>query len=177
MFTFLVLGAAAAAAASPPSASTEFGGSQLVKAVENCQSIKDNVARLACYDQAAGALVSATKQGDVAIVDRNQVKQVRRSLFGFSLPRIPFLSGSNSKLRAADEEPKRLESTLGSFHPIANGFFQFTLTEPQSTWESTEGSSVFDAKAGSKVTIERGALGSYYAEIAGQQWVHVRRVH
>jgi hypothetical protein len=27
------------------------------------------------------------------------------------------------------------------------------------------------------VTIERGALGSYYAEIAGQQWVHVRRVH
>jgi len=175
MHAILLLGAAAAAAA-PQSSKGEVAGSDLVKAVQNCQSVTDNAARLACYDQAASALVNATNRGDVAIVDRNQVRQVRRSLFGFSLPRIALFSGS-SKLRSADEEPKRLESTLASFYPIANGFFRFTLTEPQSTWESTEGSSVYDAKLGSKVTIERGSLGSYYAEIGGQQWVHVRRVH
>jgi hypothetical protein len=174
MLVFLLLGAAAATAAPHPS-NAEIGGSDLVKAVQNCQSISDNTARLACYDQAAAALVSATNRGDVAIVDRNQVRQARRSLFGFSLPRIALFSGS--KLGSADEEPKRLESTLTSFHPIANGFFAFTVAEPQSTWESTEGSAVFEAKIGSKVTIERGSFGSYYAEIGGQAWVHVRRVH
>ncbi|HEX6783951.1 MAG TPA: hypothetical protein VF098_04765 [Sphingomicrobium sp.] len=167
--------AAAAAATSPQQAAPAIAGSSLVKAVQNCQSIADNAARLACYDRAAAALVTATNRGDVAIVDREQVRETRRSLFGFSLPRIALFG--NSKMSSADQEPKQIDSTLSSFHPLANGFFQFTLTEPQSTWESTEGSSVFEPKAGAKVTIEHGALGSYYAEIGGQQWVHVRRVH
>ena len=164
-------------AAPPSSTMPGIGGSELVKAVQSCQSIREDAARLACYDKAATALVTASNKGDIAIVDRQEVKQARRSLFGFSLPRLPFFSGSNSKMSSADEEPKRLESTLGSFRSLANGFFGFTLTEPQSTWETTEGSSLFEPKPGSKVTIERGAMGSYYAEIGGQQWVHVRRVH
>jgi len=123
MFTVLLL-ASAAATAAPQTANVEINGSQLVKAVQNCQSIKDNNARLACYDKAASALVSATASGDVAIVDRNQVRQVRRSLFGFALPRIPFFSGS--KNRDVETEPKELLATLGSFHPIGNGSFRFT---------------------------------------------------
>jgi len=169
MIGFLLLAASAATPAAAP------GGSDLVKAVQACQSVPEDSARLACYDKAATALVTANNQGDIAIVDKNQVRQARRSLFGFSLPRMPFFSGS--KMGSADEEPKRLESTLASFRPIANGFFGFTLTEPQSTWETTEGSSLYEPKIGSKVTIERGSFGSYYAEIGGQQWVHVRRVH
>ena len=174
MIGFLLLVATSAAPAQG-AAATQIGGSELVKAVQACQSIREDSARLACYDKTATALVTATTQGDVAIVDKNQVRQVRRSLFGFSLPKMPFFSGS--KMQSADEEPKRLESTLASFHSLANGFFGFTLTNPQSTWETTEGSSLFEPKAGSKVIIERGSLGSYYAEIGGQQWVHVRRVH
>jgi len=174
MFTVLLL-ASAAATAAPQTANVEISGSQLVKAVQNCQSIKDNNARLACYDKAASALVSATASGDVAIVDRNQVRQVRRSLFGFALPRIPFFSGS--KNRDVETEPKELLATLGSFHPIGNGYFRFTLADPQSTWESTEASDVFEPKAGSKVTISHGALGSYWAEISGQPAVKVRRIH
>jgi len=174
MFTGLMLGIAATAAAPAP-ANVELGGSQLVKAVQNCQSIKDNEARLACYDRAASALVTATNRGDVAIVDKNQVRQVRRSLFGFSLPSLPFFSGS--KDREVAEEPKELSSTLASFRPIGNGFFRFTLADPQSTWESTESSDVFEPKLGSKVKITHGALGSYWADISGQPSVKVRRVH
>lgn len=174
MFTVLLLGIATATAA-PPSAGIEVNGSQLVKAVQDCQSIKENDARLACYDKAAAALVSATASGDVAIVDRNKVRQVRRSLFGFSLPPIPFFSGS--KNRDVEAEPKELLATLGSFQPIGNGFFRFTLADPQSTWESTEPSDVFEPKPGSKVTISHGALGSYWAEISGQPAVKVRRIH
>ena len=164
----------AAAAAPPHAANTNVGRSQRITAIQNCQAIKDNTARLACYDQAASALVTATTRGDVAIVDRNQAKQVRRSLFGFSLPRFPFFSGS--KDREADEEPKELNSTLASFRPTGNGFFRFVLKEPDSTWESTEPSDVFEPKLGAKVTITHGALGSYWAEIQNQRAVKVRRV-
>ena len=72
MFTALLLGIAAATAAPQPP-NVEIAGSGLVKAIQNCQAVRDNEARLACYDQAATALVSATTRGDVAIVDRNQV--------------------------------------------------------------------------------------------------------
>jgi hypothetical protein len=174
MLNFVLL-AAAAATAAPQLPNVEVSGSQLVKAVQNCQSIQDNAARLACYDQAAAALVSASSRGDVAIVDRGQVRQMRRSLFGFSLPSLPFFSGS--KNRAVEQEPKQLLSTLASFHSLGNGFFQFTLADPQSTWESTEAADVFDPKLGSKVTISRGALGSYWADISGEPSVKVRRVH
>jgi hypothetical protein len=174
MFTVLLLGLAASTAA-PARANVEVSGSELVRAVQNCQTIKDNAARLACYDRAASALVSATANGDVAIVDRSRVRQVRRSLFGFSLPPIPFFSGS--KNRDVESEPKELVATLGSFQPLGNGFFRFTLADPQSTWESTESSDVFEPKRGAKVTISHGALGSYWAEISGEPAVKVRRVH
>jgi len=174
MFTVLLL-ATSAATAAPRAANVEISGSQLVKAVQDCQSIKDNGARLACYDKAASALVSATANGDVAIVDRGRVRQVRRSLFGFSLPPIPFFSGS--KNRDVESEPKELLSTLSSFRSIGNGYFRFTLADPESTWESTEASDVFEPKTGSKVTISHGALGSYWAEISGQPAVKVRRIH
>lgn len=173
MFTALLFVSAAATAAPPPR--IELSGSQLVKAVQNCQSIKENDARLACYDRAASALVSATASGDVTIVDRGQVRQVRRSLFGFSIGRLPFFSGARNA--EADAEPKELQSTLGTFQPLANGFFRFTLTDPQSTWESTEPSDVFEPKRGSTVKITHGALGSYWADISGQPSVKVRRIH
>lgn len=173
MFTALLLAGTAATSAAPPK--VEISGSQLVTAVQNCQLVKDNEARLACYDKAAAALVSATVSGDVTIVDRVQVRQVRRSLFGFSIGSLPFFSGSKDS--QADAEPKELTSTMGSFQPIGNGFFRITLTDPQSTWESIESSDVFEPRTGSKVTISHGALGSYWAEISGQPAVKVRRIH
>jgi hypothetical protein len=175
MATALPIAIAFAVAAAPhPAANPNVGKSQLISAIQNCQAIKDSTARLACYDQAASALVTATTRGDVAIVDRNQVKQVRRSLFGFSLPRFPFFSGSKNP--DADEEPKELNSTLASFQPIGNGFIRFVLAEPQSTWESTEASDIFEPKIGSKVLITHGAIGSYWAEIGNERAVKVRRV-
>lgn len=65
---------------------------------------------------------------------------------------------------------------LISFHDIGNGFFRLTLDEPQSTWESTEASSVYSPRAGDKVTIQHGALGSYFVEIGNQPWVRARRI-
>lgn len=167
--------AAAAAAAAPHAAAKQnLGSSQLLTSVQRCQQVRDNTARLACYDQAASALAAATARGDIAVVDRNQVRQVRRSLFGFSIPSFPFFSGS--KNREAADEPKELTSTVAAFRSIGNGYYRFVLAEPQSTWESTEAASVSDPRAGEKVKIIHGALGSYWAEIGNQQAIRVRRV-
>ena len=74
MATALPIAIAFAVAAAPhPAANPKVGKSQLISAIQNCQAIKDSTARLACYDQAASALVTATTRGDVAIVDASDV--------------------------------------------------------------------------------------------------------
>jgi hypothetical protein len=165
----LALLAAPAAAKEQPS-----GPSPLITAFQACQKIQDDAGRLACYDKAATALVGAASRGDVAVVDREQVRQVRRSLFGFSLPRLPFFSGSRD--REVEEEPKEFVTSLTSFRSIGNGRYRFVVDQGKATWESTESAPLSDPRNGDKVTIRRGALGSYFAQIGKQRWVRARRV-
>ena len=167
----IILFMAAAAAAAPPRP-TIAPGSGLISSVQACPQIKDDPARLACFDRSVAALASANARGDVAVVDRQQMREARRTLFGFAVPRLPFFSGSKD----VQEEPKRLVSTVASFRGIGNGFFRVTIADPESTWESTEPSDVFDVKAGSKVTIDHGALGSYFMEIGNNRAVRAHRV-
>lgn len=166
--------AAAAAFAAPAQSGSVVSGSQLVTAVEACQAVKEDSARLACFDRSVAALKQANARGDLAIVDRNQMRQARRSLFGLSIPKLPFFSGSKDK--DVQEEPKELVSTLTGFKDIGNGFFRFSIADPASTWESTEASDVFDQKAGAKVSIHRGGIGNYFVEIGDQKAVRARRI-
>ena len=166
--------AAMAAAAAPHPALTVTAGSKLVSSVQACQQIKEDAARLACYDRSVAALTSANERGDVSIVDREQMRAARRSLFGFSIPGLPFFSGSKDK--SVQEEPKQLVSTIASFRSIGNGFVRVTIAEPQSTWESTEATDVFDVKTGDKVTIDHGALGSYFMEIGRNRAFRAHRI-
>ena len=129
----IILFMAAAAAAAPPRP-TIAPGSGLISSVQACQQIKDDPARLACFDRSVAALASANARGDVAVVDRQQMREARRTLFGFAVPRLPFFTGSKD----VQEEPKRLVSTVASFRGIGNGFFRVTIADPESTWESTE---------------------------------------
>ena len=171
MITLLAFAAAAAAAPAPPN--PDLSKSGLVIAVEACRKIADNNSRLACFDRAVGELATARAKGDVAVVDRKQVQEVRRSLFGFGGLKLPFFGGKDR----GEPEQKELSSTLTGFRPLANGYIRFNLAEPQSTWESIEPSAVFEPKIGTKVRISRGAFGSYWAEIANQPPVKVRRTN
>src|SRR6185437_16505263 len=92
----LVLIAALMTVAVAAAAKEKPAPSPLVSAIDRCRQIADPMQRLACYDAAAGALVQATNSGAVAVVDENEVKKVRHSLFGFSLPKIPFFSGDTT---------------------------------------------------------------------------------
>jgi uncharacterized membrane protein YqiK len=162
----LLTGSAAAAAR------TKQAESPLVRALAACRSQGDDAARLRCYDQTAAALTEAAASGKVVLVDQEDVRKTRRSLFGFSLPKIPFFSGDSS----ADEAQEELTAKIASASSIGNGKYRMRL-EDGAVWDTTEASSaVFLPKTGQLVVIKRGPLGSYMMRINGQRPVRGKRV-
>ena len=147
--------------------------SPLVAAIDRCRQITDSAQRLACYDTAANALVQAANSGAVAVVDQNEIRKARHSLFGFTLPKIPFFSGDET----ADEVQKQLDSTITSVHMLANGYYRIVIADNNAVWETSDSSISFDPpRVGQKITIVRGAMGNYFLRINGQIGVRGRRV-
>ena len=175
MNKLLPLGAIAALAALsvPADAKDPPKQSPLINALETCRAIADPAARLACYDKQAGALLAATSKGDVTFVDRSEVRKVRKSLFGFAMPKIPFFSGEET----ADVVSDTLESTIKSANGIGYGKFRLTIAEGNAVWETTETyGTMRDPRAGDKIVIKRGPLGSYLLRIGSNRGVKGRRV-
>lgn len=166
-FAVLLVGATTAAAKDRP-----LPPSPLLQGLKQCQKLKDEGGRLACYDKSAAAMIRAADNGDLTVIDRESVNKARRSLFGFSLPSLPFLSGNTSK----DIAGAKLETKLTSFRAIGNGFFRFGIADGDAVWETTEASLLRDPKPGEKIVISRGAMGSYFAKIGTQREVRVRRL-
>jgi hypothetical protein len=144
-----------------------------VNAIDRCRQMSDPAQRLACYDAAANALVQATNSGAVAVVDQNEIRKARRSLFGFTMPKIPFFSGD----RSADDVQRQLDSTITSVHALNNGYYRIVIADNNAVWETSDSSISFDPpRAGQKISIVRGALGNYFLRINGQIGVRGRRV-
>lgn len=147
--------------------------SPLVGALEACRAIADPAERLACYDKEAGALLTAASKGDVAVVDKSEVRKARKSLFGFAMPKIPFFSGEDT----ADVVSDTLETTIKSASGIGYGKFRMTIAEGNAVWETTEAySTMREPRAGDKIVIKRGPLGSYMLRIGSNRGVKGRRV-
>lgn len=167
--------AAALLASAPASAKDKDkpAPSPLVTAIDRCRQMTDAAQRLACYDSAANALVQAANTGAVAIVDQNEIRKARRSLFGFTLPKIPFFSGDST----SDEAQRQLDSTIISVRALNNGYYRIVIADNNAVWETSDSSvSFYPPRPGEKITILRGPLGSYFLRINGQVGVRGRRV-
>ena len=80
----------------PPSAATAPQPRPAAfEALVRCRAIAEAAARLQCFDAAAAALQAAQERRDVVVVDRAQVREGRRRLFGLALPRIPIFGGGD----------------------------------------------------------------------------------
>ena len=165
---------AAVLAASPAAAKDKPAPpSPLVNAIDRCRQMTDPAQRLACYDSAANALVQATTAGTVAVVDQSEIRKARHSLFGFTLPKIPFFSGDST----ADEAQRQLDSTITSVRALANGYYRVVIADNNAVWETSDSNISFDPpRPGQKISILRGPLGSYFLRINGQVGVRGRRV-
>ncbi|MEY4952456.1 MAG: hypothetical protein RL299_880 [Pseudomonadota bacterium] len=141
---------------------------QVFQAVVDCRKLTDSAARLACYDASVAALAGAAEAKQVLVVDRATTEKTKRSLFGLSLPKIK-LFGDND-----DVEIEKIESTITSVSSARDGSAIFVLADG-ARWKQTEGRDTF-AKAGQKIEITKGSLGSYFARINGQSGVRVIRL-
>ncbi len=143
-------------------------------AIEACRALADSALRLACFDVSTKRLVEAERTGDVSVVDRSQLRRARRSLFGLSMPKLPFFAGD----RSAEDDKDELDSTITSAQQIGYGKYQLVIADGGATWRTTEAfTTMRDPKKGDKIVIKRGPLGSYMLRISGQRGVKGIRVH
>lgn len=136
-----------------------------------CRALADAGARLECFDAASKLLEEATESRNIVILDKGEVRKTKRSLFGFSLPKIPFFGGDDEE---QEEEFKQIEGVLASVQPLGNGRYQFAVKDA-GTWQTTE-TSWSILKDGQKFKIKRGAVGSYMMAI-NNGGVRVKRVN
>lgn len=145
---------------------------RLLRTFDECRAISAPAAQLACFDRATAALSAAVKAKDVQIIDRADVRKARRSLFGFTLPRINLFGSGESE--RGDEEFAEIVTTVQSARAVANGRVEIRLADGNDAlWQTTEPMN-FPPKAGAKIRIRKGALGNYFLAVDGRSYRGMR---
>lgn len=142
--------------------------SAVVQAVIDCRAITDDPQRLACYDQAVAAFVDAKKKGDVVVMDREQVANARRSVFGIDF------SGMDLFDRGALSAPDQLETSIIELKKVGGGMWLMTV-EGGAKWVQVSGRFQTPPKVGDKVVIKRAGVGAYTLSVNGGREVRVGR--
>lgn len=142
----------------------------LIQALSACRGVADEKARLDCYDQASARLAEAVDKKELVVMDRQEIRETRRSLFGFSVPNIPLFRGESGG------DDGKLEATIAGASRLEGGKWQIRL-EDGAIWQTNETRlNLSDPKPGQKIVIQRGTLGNYFLRIDGQRGIRGRRV-
>lgn len=173
----IALAAAAMALPSPSIAGDDDRQGQdnaYLAALKACQVETIDAARLSCFDKAAATILAASEQGDLRMVDREEVRQTRRKLFGFSLPTFGIFGGGDK----TDDQPaiESLETTIAKVR--ASDYGGWTLvTAEGAVWQIDNAPArLMTPKVGQSLEIKAGALSSYFLRINGQPGVKGKRV-
>lgn len=145
----------------------------LIQQLYDCRAIADPSERLACYDRQVAAMETAEGARDIRIVDREQVRETRRGLFGFSLGNLNIFGGGDDDEEEA-EAVTQIDSTITGIATNSDGKFVFTLANEQ-RWLQTDPPRGRRPQVGMTISIRRGALGSYLANINDRPAVRVLR--
>jgi len=169
--------ALAQTAPSQTSSTLTTNGARLLEPFARCRTITEAQARAECFDAAARALEVAVATKDVTIVNRKDVREARRSLFGFTLPRVGLLGGRDEADKSGREEDdfKEIETTIASVRSVANGRVELRLAEGDAVWVTTD-PVPFPPKPGRKVRIRKGAMSNYFINVEGERSVRGMRL-
>ena len=161
---------AAVAVASPAAAQTmpQTTTPKISQDVLQCRAIQDANARLACYDRGVAALDTAQKTNEIYVADKQAMREARRGLFGFSVPKLRIFSDDD----LGDME--ELETTIAGVSSGARGYI-FTLPDG-ARWAQTDKKYMDKPKIGAKIKIEKALLGSYMASINKKPGFRVERL-
>ena len=144
----------------------------VLDALSACRKEADGAARLVCYDKAAGALDEAEAKGQVVVLDKEQVKTVRRQAFGFDVPSFSFFSPRGRV--APDDVVDRVTYEIDYAGGGDGGKYVFHTTEG-SSWRQTDDELPRAPHKGSELKVRRAAMGSYFCNVDGQRAVRCQR--
>lgn len=164
----LMEGSAASAQASGDTRTSPI----VVDQVLGCRSIADAGQRLSCFDRAVAALGEAQSKGDLVTLDRQEVRNTRRSLFGLTLPNLRIFGDEDNSEEGSEIETRIVRAVAGP-----DGKWIFQLAEG-GRWAQTDTRKfIVDPKAGQTIKIRRAALGSYTANVNNQRGIKVKRLN
>ncbi len=144
-------------------------GPDAIAQLRDCRAIADASARLACYDREVGEVLAATDDGTLRVVDKEEVEQTKRSLFGFSLPKIKLFGDG-------EDEMEELTTTIASVRAEGREAWIFK-TEEGSTWRISDTKMGWrPPQPGQPVVLKRAAMGSFFIRVNGQTGVKGRRI-
>lgn len=129
-----------------------------------CSRIQQNGERLACFDRAVAYLQGSGKDVPAPSAE---------SSFG--------LQTSVTDVRAAPVKPEQSEAMLSSVTASVSDVsatrdgLRIALDNGQ-TWRQINGSTPFAPKAGDRVTVRRGAFGSFLMDVPNGPALRVKRV-
>lgn len=130
-----------------------------------CRGLPDDQ-RLACYDRAVDAFDKAQQTGAVVVIDREQVREAKRDVFGFNVPTFGKLFGGGGKT----EEVSEVSLTLD--HAVVDAFGKWTFYfDNGQVWHSIEAQE-FGRKPekGAQAHVRHGAIGSYVMKIGSDSF-------
>lgn len=141
------------------------------EALINCRSVVDAQERLACYDAKVAAMDEAEKNDELVLADKETMKEARRGLFGFSLPKLKLFGNDG------DEEEAELVAKIASAYQANPGKWTVVL-DTGARWVQIDTQVLGrNPKQGMEIKIRPAAMGSYFANIGGQRAIRMRRVN
>lgn len=159
-------------ASGPATAQSTTTADRLLRTFDDCRAMAAPADRLACFDRAATALSTSVKAKEVQIVDKADVRKARRSLFGFTLPRINLFGSGEAESGA--EEFTEITTTVQSARAVANNRVEIRLADGNdAVWQTTDPMN-FPPKTGAKIRIRKGALGNYFLSVDGRSYRGMR---
>lgn len=165
-----IVGAVLAGALITPPASAATSAKALLKAIGDCRVLSQAEARLTCFDSTTTGLQRAIDQKEVTVIDREDVQKTRRSMFGFTMPRIGLFGDHEN----GDDGIQELDGVISAVRTVGYDRQEVTL-ESGAVWQSIEPFRR-DPQPGSKVHINKASLGSYFMRVEGTAGVRCIRV-
>lgn len=140
-----------------------------LESLRNCAEMIENDMRLACYDAAIAKLLVQQEAGEIRLVDKEDIAETRRSLFGFSLPKLGVFGSGD------DTESNVLKSKIVSVRRLGSDKWLISITEG-SVWQVSNAPRRFKPEVGDPIELEKAAMSSYWVRLDGALGVKGRRV-
>jgi len=146
---------------------------QLFSELVECRKIENVEERVACYDEKVDALDQAEADNELIIADREEVREARRGLFGFNLPKIRLFGGGGDD---EEESISELTTSVVSARQFGRGRWRIRMADG-AVWEQVNSRSLSSRpKEGQEVSIKRASLGSFLVKIGRNPTIRMRRV-